>query len=374
MNLLRLLLASSTLALLPACTTPVAPPLADPAPPGTPGITAKWKTTPELRLEDLVATSAGEEGAVAYVEWDRGDGQGEEQGRVLLQRLDASGIVRGSPVEIAGMQSLPPQHLTLATDGARYLACWEQAARISCAAVPLGEGSASSAHTAAAGVSPALAHDPGGFALAYSLPGHVAAVHVANDGTAAGKPAIIATADGTSNEILLGSTRLGFALVRGSGSGGDATAHVHLLDSALAPIGAPVDLGVPLRFQAAVTATDTTVAVSVAKPYAGQLFLLEGGSVEHTHEFQGGGKGGLSAALAADGAAIGMLSADDSEGIRYRMIEGEAVKTPTDVEEAPSGRFTSGSLAALRLHGQMFVAASMGDPGGEIIVARVRRP
>jgi hypothetical protein len=375
MNLLRLLLASSTLALLSACTAPVAaPPLVDPAPTGKPGLTARWSTTSELRLVNLVATSAGEEGAVAYFEWDRGDESNNPRSRVLLQRLDASGIARGAPVEITGMLSPAPEQLTLTNDGARYLACWDQAAQIACATVPLGEGVASSAVTLAVGSSPAVAHGPGGFALAYSLPGQVAAVHVGSDGAAAGKPVTIATVGDVESRVLLASTKLGFALVRGATSGSGATMHVHSLDSAFAPVDDPIDLGAPFWTRAALTTTDTTVAVSVAKPYAGQIFLLEGGDVAHTHELEGGYKEGLNVALAADGAAIGALSADDRAGIRYTRMEGDELTTPADVEEADLGRFDDGSLAALRLHGDMFVAASNGAPGGEIIIARAQRP
>jgi hypothetical protein len=377
MNLHHIFLASTTLALLPSCTAPLAPlapPLADPASHGTPGLTATWKTAPDVSSSNLVATSAGEAGAVAYLEGYSGGDQGDVRSRVLLQRLDASGLVRGAPVELADMEAPAPEHLTLATDGSRYLACWDQAAQISCATVPLGEGSASSAFTVVAGASPALTHGPGGFALAYRLPGHVAAVHLASDGTVAGKPTMIAMNDAATKVVVFASTRLGFALVGGSHFGDGTTVHVHQLDSAFAPVGDPVDLGVTFWRHAALTTTDTTVAVSLAKPYAAQLFLLEGGHVGHTHELGGGGKQGLNTALAADGAAIGMLSADDENGIRYRVIDGDAVKTPADVEEGAVGRFNDGYFAALRLHGDMFVAAALGNPGGEIIVARVQRP
>ncbi|MEO5728994.1 MAG: hypothetical protein ABI134_19780 [Byssovorax sp.] len=98
---------------------------------------------------------------------------------------------------------------------------------MSCATVPLGEGSASPALAVAAGLSPALAHGPGGFALAYSLPGHVVAVHLASDGTVAGLPATIAAKDSASDMVLLASTKLGFALVRESGFGDGSTVHLH---------------------------------------------------------------------------------------------------------------------------------------------------
>ena len=50
------------------------------------------------------------------------------------------------------------------------------------------------------------------------------------------------------------------------------------------------------------------------------------------------------------------------------------MKTPADVEKAALGCFVYSSLAALRIHGDMFVVASLGVPGREIIVARVQRP
>jgi hypothetical protein len=64
-----------------------------------------------------------------------------------------------------------------------------------------------------------------------------------------------------------------------------------------------------------------------------------------------------------------VLSADDYKGIRYRMIDGDAVRSPTDVEEGDLGRFNDGSLAALVIHGDMFVAATAGYFSNPLIVA-----
>jgi hypothetical protein len=373
MNLLRLLLASSTIALLPTCTepvAPVAPPLANPAPPGKPGLTATWTPAAGLRFQQLVATSAGEEGAIAYLEYEQPSTSANAQSRVLLQRLDASGVVKGPVVELVGMQSPALDHLTLANDGSKYLACWEQAGQTSCATAPLGKGSATAALTVA-GSSPALAHDPAGFALAYGVPGHVALARVTSDGSLAGSPALIAVDTEASVPLHLAANKAGFALLRGWLNQEPASTHLHALDSAFAPVGDPIDLGILFAGRGVLAPTETGFAVALSNPYIGHVLLVEGGSVTHTHEFDGGYKIGLNIALAADGASLGVLSADDDKGIRYRMIDGDAVRSPTDVEEGDLGRFDDGSLAALVIHGDMFVAATAGYT---LIVARVRRP
>ena len=376
MNLFRLLLASSTLALLPACTEPsppVTPPLANPAPPGKPGLTASWKPGAGLGFSLLAATSAGEEGAIAYREYDGMTDPANPRSRVMLQRLDASGIVRGPVVEMSGMDSPTLGSLTLASDGSKYLACWEQAGQTSCATAPVGEGPATAALTVV-GSSPALAHGPAGFALAYGVSGHVAFARLSSDGAILGAPVLIAVDTDPTAPLHLAANKGGFGLLRGWVDQEAAATHMHALDSTFAPVGEPLDLGNPFARRGVLVSAGTGFAVSISTPYAGHVLLVDGGSITHAHDFDGGYKVGLNVALAMDGTSLGVLSADDEMGIRYRMIDGDAVKSPTDVEEGELGRFDDGSLAALALHGDMFVAATGGYPDEALVVARVARP
>jgi hypothetical protein len=55
-------------------------------------------------------------------------------------------------------------------------------------------------------------------------------------------------------------------------------------------------------------------------------------------------------------------------------VDGDVLTTPKDPEEVDLGRFDDGSLAALVIHGDMFVAATAGYFSNPLIVARVRRP
>ena len=100
-------------------------------------------------MGQLAAASAGDEGAIVYTESDEADNNGVVRNLVVLQRLDAMGAASGPPVELDIVESkgygLPA--LTVATDGSRYLACWEREGSIVCAGVPVGEGSALSVLT-----------------------------------------------------------------------------------------------------------------------------------------------------------------------------------------------------------------------------------
>jgi hypothetical protein len=225
-----------------------------------------------------------------------------------------------------------------------------------------------------AGSSPALAHGPAGFALAYGVAGHVAFARLTSGGALVGAPVLIAVDTDPTAPLHLAASKGGFALLRGWVDQEAATTYLHTLDSAFSPVGAPLDLGNPFARRGVLVSTESGFAASVSTPYAGHVLLVEGGSVTHAHDFDGGYKAGLNIALAMDGASLGVLSADDEMGIRYRMIDGDAVKSPVDVEEGELGRFDDGSLAALVLHDDMFVAATGGYTDNALVVARVARP
>jgi hypothetical protein len=388
MNALHLLLASSTMALLAACTTPVAPeaslpdasrPEEIPGPTYTTTTTATLKPAPGRTFGQIAAASAGDEGAIAYTESDEEDSHGIVRNHVVLQRLDATGAVWGPRVELDTVESkgYGPPALTVATDGGRYLACWQRESSIACAGVPVGQGPAFPA-LSVNGAWPSLAYGSGTFALAYGVPEHVAIVRVASNGSAVGSPASFATGEGTHPRAFLAATQSGFALVDGD-DGGNSNVRVHRLDSDFAPIAPPIDLGMHLRFRAAIAAYGTNVAIGLSKPYGGQIFTLDGGTVTHNHEFDAGGKGGMNVALLANEASFDMLSTYNGEsgyvgpGLRYRTLQGDEVIASEQALLTEHG-FDRSALAPLRLHGDLFLAATHGLLSGEIMVARVHRP
>lgn len=364
------------MAVLAACTTAGAPeaslpdptrPKEIPGPTYTTTITATLTPAPGRAFGTMAAASAGDEGAVVYTESDEEGGSSH----IVLQRLDAKGAVSGPPVEL---DTVGTTALTLATDGDRYLACWQRESAIACAGVPVGQGPAFPALTVD-GASPSLAYGAGTFALAYGVPEHVAVVRVASDGSAVGIRALFATGEGTQPSAFIAAAESGFVLVDGDDDP-NGNAHAHRLDSALAPIDAPIDLGMDLWFHgAAVAAYGTNVAIGLAEPYGGQIFIVDGGTVTRVHELSGGSKLGMNIALLANEASFDMLSTynDASYGLRYRTLQGDEVieSDPALLTEHP---FESSALAPLRLHGDLFLVATDGWKGEEIMVARVHRP
>lgn len=371
MNMTRLLLASSMLALLPACASPTTPP------PGggetttgqtTAEVTASWKPVSGTTLVALAAASTGNEGAVAYAELA---GAGEDGVRTTvfkLQRLDAAGAVRGPAVELGSIHSNDSGSLTLATDGDAYLACWGYEDQIACATAPVGEGPASAA-LSVAGVGPALAYGSGTFALAYALPGQLAVTRVASDGSAVGAPAMFdaPASDDVPGRALLAASKDGFVLAGGE------NVRVQALDSAFSPVAPPVDLGVTLWFFAALATSGSDTVISLSKPYGGHLFVVEGGAVTSSRELDGGGKSGLNAAVAVDGDGYGFLSADDLGGLHYSTIVEGALIESKETLASEYGNYDGRDLALLRMQGEMFLVATPGYEG-EILVARMHRP
>lgn len=357
MNLLRLLLASSTLALLPACMEPVTPPLANPAPPGKPGLTATWKPAPGVGFSQLAATSAGEEGAIAYREYDRTTDPANPRSRVMLQRLDASGIVKGPVVEMSSTDSPTLDSLALASDGSKYLACWEQAGQTSCATAPVGEGPATAALTVA-GSSPALAHGPAGFALAYGVSGHVAFARLSSDGLLLGAPVLVAVDTDAAAPLQLAANKGGFALLRGWVDQEAAATHLHALDSAFAPVGEPLDLGNPFARRGVLVSAGTGFADrrggSGARPLRRWLSRGAGASWQYVRRRDGGlpGRGDRGrAGGAAVGERWGESSAAGSAGSRL----------PTSPEGATMRAATALAMMAFGCGGCALDASETGD-------------
>ena len=135
-----------------------------------------------------------------------------------------------------------------------------------------------------------------------------------------------------------------------------------------------------LWFRAGIAAHGTNVAIGLSKPYGGPIFTLDGGTVTHNHEFSAGGKGGMNVALLANEASFDMLSTYNSEGsgytgpgLRYRALQGDEV-IASEQALLTEHDFDGSELALLRLHGDLFLAATGGLLGGDIMVTKVHRP
>jgi hypothetical protein len=323
----------------------------------------------------LASASAGDEGAIAYAELEAlDDGGSFTRTRIKLQRLDGMGATRGSAVDLGVVESDRLSGLTLATDGKRYIACWADDAQIACARAPVGQGTASPGQSMA-GVSPSLAYSSGTWALAYGVPGSLAIVPLASDGIASGTPVLFESGEDPyfNPLILLAATNPGFVLV-----GGDNVL-VRPLDFAFSPIANPIDLGVTPWAYGAIAASETSVAVSLAKPYGSNLFLFNDGVLTDTQPFGGGGKLGLRVALTTEETSFGMLmpnfqpNGGGGDPLLYQRIE-EGVPALAQAQEADFGLLREGPRPLLWLKDDVFLAATQSFPGEEIVVARVHRP
>jgi len=389
------LFAFLLIAALPACTATVetvpekqpTPPITGPVPAPTstvpvpipPGeITATWKAAPGRSFTALASATAGTEGAIAYAEVIDSAGS-YTQARIKLQRLDSAGATRGEAVELGAMESGKLSGLTLASDGAQYIACWGDAdnSQISCATVSAGQGSASPA-LSMAGRAPALVYNAGTWALAHSAPNHLAVVKLTSDGFAAGSPAWFDAGEDLSFGMipLLAPTKLGFVL-----AGGWDDVRVHQLDFAFAEVAAPVDLGVFSWTFAAIAASETKVAISLATPGGSDVFFLDGVTLLDKQSHNGGGKMGLRAALAAEGTSFGMLSAsaddfspENDGAFRYHTLTPGAVPDVAYLLSEDHRNYLSAPGVLLRLKDEMFFAVTQMNAGEEVVVARTHQP
>ncbi|APR86331.1 Hypothetical protein A7982_11680 [Minicystis rosea] len=362
MRLQHLRFVCSTIALLSACASP------SKSSPGEGPITTdletSWKPTSGWNLGAIAAASTDEEGAVAYAESDTGS----PHTVFKLQRLDGAGAVRGPAIELGAVDARVRGRLTLATDGDVYLACWEHdEEKIACATAPVGEGPATAA-LSVAGVGPSLAYGSGTFALAYTLPGQLAITRVASNGSAVGNTATFDAAmnDDWTSRALLAATKDGFLL-----AGGEHV-RVHTLDSAFSPVEPPLDLDASLWAHAAIATSENDAVISLSKPYGSLLFVVDDGAVTKSQELSGGSKEGLNAVVAGDGSSYAFLSADLDDGLHYGTIVQGELTPSTQTLESARGRYDAGSLALLRMHGEMFLVATPGFQS-EVIVARVHR-
>lgn len=382
MKVLLLLLAPPVMASLLACTetTPAcpekepAPPDKEPAPSIASEITARWEAPPDGAFRALASAYANDEGAIAYAELEALDGGGSfTRTRIKLQRLNSMGALHGPSIELGVVESTFLSGLTLAGDGDRYVACWADDSQIACATAPVGQGSASPGQSMA-GVAPSLAYSSGTWALAYGVPGSLAVVHLADDGMAVGSPVMFEAGEdlGVTSLPLLAATKLGFFLV-----GGDEV-RVHALNFAFLSIAEAVDLGVRSWAYGAIAGSEAKVAIHLSKPYGSNLFLLEDGVLTSTQPFTGGGKGGLRAALAADGTSLGMLMPKvDPNGVGvdellYRILPQGCAPASEQAQDVDFTIDVHDPRALLRVKDDMFLATIPGQQ--EVVVARVHRP
>jgi hypothetical protein len=396
MNVLRLLAAaSSTIALLSGCTSPAPSETVGTGSSGGGGssgsvgssasvggsgpVGASWAAAQDRVFANLALASAGKAGALAYVESPDLSSGGAGESVIKLQRIDTTGARVGEALSLGHVTSKTAPRVTVASDGSRYLVCWDDpgATQIACALAPVAEGPSVPA-LSVAGLSPSLVYSAGAWTLAYGVPGNVAVAHVAGDGSTLGGPALFAVAQALPPRALLAATPAGFALVSAPEFESGQDVFVHLLDSAFQPLGAAIDLGMKLwlRHAAAIVVNGSKIAVSVSEPYGSHFFVLEGGAVTSSRFIDGGGKVGPVVALTVDGAAFGRLGQDDSPApLTYTTIVGDVLVVAPQTPQAAHGLpFFECIFDVLPIGEGQLLATTAGYHNDEIVVAGVQRP
>lgn len=270
------LIPLSLLALV-ACSSPVEASAPEPATPGTPG----------PRLVVVRAAVAGDEVAVV---WAR------EERPLVLSRFSLTGQRRGEDVVLAPNATLA----TLATDGARFAACWGTSpgssgrdSVIACATVPVGGGAVTTI-TPFVGVAPALAQGPRGLMLAFGTIDSQAPssksfrVHLRElDGAGAPWTSEPLDASGTSGSALqVTSTPTGFFIASFGGDDGFRVAHDLISAKGPFPIG---DSYGTQPGKENIVAIGDTVAINRAIPYENVYTVIDASNRVATSLFVGGG-------------------------------------------------------------------------------------
>lgn len=363
MKNLPLVFAFATLSLLAGCSSP---------PETTIEVTALLQAAPNVAFGQIAATAAGDGGAIAYAEFEKStDGNLVQKTRIMLQRLDSAGATQGSAIELGINPPDAPARVTLASDGIRYIACWGgYGDDIACATAPVAEGNATPA-LSINGHWPSIAHGSAGWALAYGLPGQLAILHLADDGTAVGDPVFLEGNSDGNSETLLAPTEAGFVLAGHLGE----SIHVFWLDSDFARVGTPIDLGTSFWIDAAMAVSGTNVAVSARKPYGRSIFVVDGTTMQDQYEFDIGLQPGVNAVVGADGSSFGVFSADANAALQYGLIDEGGSTLPSEGVLKVYKSCFEGSLAIVKLKEDTFVAATTGvyQIAGNIIIAQVRR-
>ncbi|RYE89585.1 MAG: hypothetical protein EOO75_11560 [Myxococcales bacterium] len=216
-------------------------------------------------------------------------------------------------------------HASLASDGQRYVACWDTAGsppttppgfRAVCVAVPVG-GGAVTPLLSESGSGPTVAAGSQGMAVAYRpASGAIIVRYLDPDSGVAPRELPVTEPEMVFQDApraLLAATAGGFAVVT------PAASHFHRLDHGLEVIAGPVDLDPSIDFdwggRPVIAALGDVVAVSVRLAYGNHLYVVdEHDQVKPTIRYSGGGKLGTDIALVAEATTFGAFWRRHLEG------------------------------------------------------------
>jgi len=266
----------------------------------------------EVSINVPSAASRGKDAAVAYME--------RTTGRVMMQRLDATGERIDAPVQLAS-DAVERSNVTLASDGKQYAACWSVAAEVHCSLVDE-QGAVHLNALSVSGQTATIVASAEGWVLAYTASDkHVYLQRLSPALDLTGK--FVATqwfAQFSSQDSapLFAATPSGFVLVAANKEGGDLD--LLRLGADLQSVVATAALGHNLWFAAQLVATDTRAAVSIGIPYGSFLQLLNEKELTAELPIAGGGKAGTDQALVLTEGGVGAAWLDGSAAVHQRFF------------------------------------------------------
>jgi hypothetical protein len=205
-------------------------------------------------------TWGGTEAAIAYAE-----SVGATTWEIKLQPLIDTGSTKGAWVTLGKTQSTNPEGpvVSVAADGLRYVVCWEDNAKVTCAVVI---GQDVTKGIAVDGAAPQIAFGLGGFALAHTLGKDVSIHRLDKTANNVGIPTKIAGANVIVPNIA--PTLTGFAVRSGAVS-------IQRLDGSLAPSGAPIEVSKAAAADIGLTAGGNLLAVGWLENNAIQVVTVD---------------------------------------------------------------------------------------------------
>jgi hypothetical protein len=315
------------------------------------------------RVYQLSAAATTREGALllsAYME-------GDENTHILLQALTLGGEPDGDAIELGVEPGVEDMPVSLATDGERYVACWQSASNVQCAAIDLG----------AATIDLVLDVNGSGGVVAYGFDKWVVAYGVEQGAsTAVVLQPLSATFElqpsKTFGELQTGTppvlerTSDGFILFDND----VANAYNYRstrFDASLTPVGEPISWATSYWLkQPGVFTAGPQVVLAGPKPYAAQVMSASTTQDMVSVDVPGGGKNGMSVAfIDASGEPVACWQNIDRE------LERVPVSILADVVEPGLGDAYPTLIVITRLGERDVAIVTTTSPGATSLVKLV---
>jgi hypothetical protein len=251
---------------------------------------------------------------------------------VGLQRLDAAGAPLGDELTFDTRDGEPGvATVTVATDGANAVACWQSNEQFAC--VPVNRNGANVRGVRYFdGVSPKIVFTGNNWVIAYLSADGESIVLEALDATLAtiGEARELPAADTTEQPVMSGRDG-NVALIAASSEPDDENAYLYRLDSELEAQRPAVSLGRPSWMSASVATLGERAVVSVAAPYTGFLTWVDEADELTSVEIAGGGKNGNSQQIEVAGEGFLVAWFDSATHIATEVVDGPLSGTRADV-------------------------------------------